>query len=89
MKKIVEKKIENFNQKYKCKTDYIDSKALEFATKKVCKISGDIRVVFDLIKTALTHLTIQYRQEACEQKDKLSSTNSTHSIELEEEKKAK
>ena len=62
--KIVNKKKDAFWKRYKCEADYIDSRALEYTAKKVSKVSGDIRVAFDLIKTAFSNIAHQYRWEA-------------------------
>ncbi len=87
--KIVNKKKEAFWARYKVKADYIHPEALRYAALKVSKVSGDIRVAFDLVKTALTQLTLKYRQEAIEWKDKEDSWGSSESTHLEENKNEK
>lgn len=66
--KIIRKKTDKFDLKNNWKTKYIDDKALEYASKKVAKISGDIRVAFDLIKSAMILLVLKYREEAVKKK---------------------
>jgi hypothetical protein len=39
--------------------DIIDDKVYDFIAKKVSNLSGDIRVAFDLLKTAMTTYRIQ------------------------------
>lgn len=87
--KIIEAKIKKFNEKYSIKSDYLEPGALTFAASKVARVSGDIRVAFDLIKTALTHITLKYRQEANEQKEKDDTWGSSESTILEENKNEK
>ena len=43
----------------------IDEKALEFIAWKVAKLNGDIRVAFDMMKTALStlHLRLSKKEE--------------------------
>ncbi|CAI2364932.1 unnamed protein product [Moneuplotes crassus] len=86
---IFKKKKEKFCAKYKVEADYITPEALKYTALKVSKVSGDIRVAFDLIKSALTHLTLQYRQEAIKCKDKDDSCVSSESTHLEENKNDK
>jgi len=66
--RIINKKKNKFieaNPKYKDEIEnLIEDKALELTAKKVSKISGDIRVAFDLIKSALISIILQYKEEA-------------------------
>lgn len=66
--KIINKKKTKFWERTGWKTEIFDEKALEYAAKKVAKISGDIRVAFDLIKSAMTLLILKYREEAVKKK---------------------
>lgn len=81
--KIINKKIIRFNLKNKCETDYIDKKALEFASKKVAKISGDIRVAFDLIKSAMILVVLKYREEAVRKKKELEGSSEDETLQEE------
>lgn len=41
----------------------IDEKALEFMSKKIAKMNGDVRVAFDLMKTCYNKLSFQVKHE--------------------------
>lgn len=73
--KIIKKKKDSFCNRENWKTNILDEKALEFAAKKVAKISGDIRVAFDLIKSAMILLILKYREEAMKRKKELESNS--------------
>ena len=66
--KIIEKKVQKHisaNPKQKQYLDNLFEKdALRLTAKKVSKISGDIRVAFDLIKSALVTVVLAYKDEA-------------------------
>lgn len=66
--KIIKKKKNKFCEATGCSLQFIDDKALEFAAKKVAKISGDIRVAFDLIKSAMVLILLKFREEALKKK---------------------
>lgn len=83
--RIVNKKITVFNQKFNWEADYIDKNALEYAAKKVAKISGDIRVIFDLIKSAFVQLVLKYREEAIKKKKEMEGNSEDETL-LEESK---
>lgn len=80
IKKIVEKKLERFQNHTKCTYKLIDEKALEYASKKVAKISGDIRVAFDLIKSATIQLLLKYREEAMKKKREVEGISEDETI---------
>ena len=85
--KIINKKKDDFCERNNCKADYIDPKALEFASKKVAKISGDIRVVFDFMKSSLGHIAVKYRDFAIRKKRQEDGEGSenTHTDEVKQE----
>jgi len=62
--KIINKKLEKHRSKITWTKELIDKKALEYASKKVAKVSGDIRVAFDLIKSCMVQIVLKFREEA-------------------------
>eukprot|EP00351_Strombidinopsis_sp_SopsisLIS2011_P003284 CAMPEP_0116873316 /NCGR_PEP_ID=MMETSP0463-20121206/4362_1 /TAXON_ID=181622 /ORGANISM="Strombidinopsis sp, Strain SopsisLIS2011" /LENGTH=58 /DNA_ID=CAMNT_0004515007 /DNA_START=946 /DNA_END=1122 /DNA_ORIENTATION=+ len=43
----------------------VDEKAYEFVAKKVSKLNGDVRVAFDLMKSALSTLSQNLKKQGC------------------------
>lgn len=78
--KIINKKKAKFCERTGWRTDVFDDKALEYAAKKVAKISGDIRVAFDLIKSALTLLILKFREEAVKKKKELEGNSEDETL---------
>jgi tRNA/tmRNA/rRNA uracil-C5-methylase (TrmA/RlmC/RlmD family) len=56
---------------------------LEFASKKVAKISGDIRVAFDLIKSAMILVVLKYREEAVRKRKELEGSSEDETLQEE------
>jgi Cdc6-like AAA superfamily ATPase len=61
--KIINKKLEPYTKEITWTKNIITPDALKFAAMKVAKISGDIRVAFDLIKSSMVQIILRYREE--------------------------
>ena len=87
IKKIINKKKDSFCKREGWTLELIHDKALELTTKKVAKVTGDIRVAFDLIKSAMVLLILKFREEALKKKRELegNSEAETHNEENKDE----